>query len=103
MGDFTSTIRKEVARKNYILSRHARTQKGWRKIRDKEIVETILKGEVVEKNPRAVPHPKALFMHPTRSGEPLYVACAYDGERARIITVHWFDPKKWINPRTRRK
>lgn len=103
MGDFTSTIRKEVAQNNYILSRHARIRKGQRKILDREIVETILNGEVIEENPQAVPHPKALFMHQIRSDEPLYVVCAYDGEQARIITVHERDPKKWVDPRTRRK
>ena len=42
------------------------------------------------------------FAHRVRAGEPLYVACGFDGYRAHIITVHWMDPEKWIDWRTRR-
>jgi hypothetical protein len=35
--------------------------------------------------------------------EPLYVSCAFDGQTAYIITVHWYDPSVWIDPWTRRK
>jgi hypothetical protein len=34
----------------------------------------------------------------------LYVAVGYDEEHdlAHIVTVHWQDPSKWIDDRTRR-
>jgi hypothetical protein len=35
--------------------------------------------------------------------EPLYVSCAFDGSYAYIITVHWYDPAKWVDPWTRKK
>ena len=103
MAEFTEIIRKEVARRNYRFSYHARINKASRRIRVKEVVETILKGQVIEENPKARPSPKCLFMHPVRSGEPLYVVCAHHGKTVKIITVHWRDPNKWIGWRTRRK
>jgi hypothetical protein len=36
-------------------------------------------------------------------GEPLYVSCAFDGNRAYIITVHRYDSERWLDPWTRRK
>jgi hypothetical protein len=30
--------------------------------------------------------------------EPLYVSCAFDGELAYIVTVHWYDASMWVDP-----
>lgn len=103
MEGFIEKIRKQVSQNNYKMSYHARINKGHRKIKDSEIIETILKGEVIEKNPNARPHPKCLFMLPIRGNQPLYVVCADTGQNARIITVHWHDPNKWIDWKTRRQ
>ena len=105
MPDFTDLIRQEVSRNNYVISHHARQRKNERGMTYREITETILRGEIIEQHPHADPHPKCLFMHPVRPGEPLYVACGYNArqKRAMIITVHWFDPEKWIDWRTRRR
>lgn len=102
MLDYTDAIRQAIARNDYLITHHARQQKGRRKITDQEIIRTVLNGEVIEQNPQAKPHPKCLFMHPVRPDEPLYVACGYDGRRAHVITVHWRDPDKWTDWRTRR-
>mgnify|MGYP001573499392 FL=1 len=37
-----------------------------------------------------------------RNNEPLYAVVAVN-ELAHIITVHWIDPKKWLDPKTRRE
>ena len=95
-------IREAVSQGNYLITRHARMRKGLRKVLDREIVQTVVQGEVVEEYPQARPFPKCLFMYPVRPGEPLYVSCAFDGVQAHIITVHWFDPDRWIDWRTRR-
>jgi len=36
--------------------------------------------------------------------KPLYVSVAFNqsSHLLYIITVHWFDPKKWVDPWTRR-
>ena len=103
MPDFIDEIRKAILRNDYIISRHARARKNQRGITYKEIIQAILQGEVVEQSPNASPYPKCLFMHPVRLDEPLYVACGYNASQMNtvIITVHWFDPEKWTDWRTR--
>lgn len=105
MPDFTDHIRQAVANNDYVLTYHARTRKSERGIEEREIIETILHGEVVERYPHDQPCPKCLFMYPVRPGEPLYISCAYDqaGQVAVIVTVHWFDPEYWLDWRTRRR
>lgn len=102
MLDFTDDIRQAIARNDYIITHHARQQKGRRKVSDREIIRTILEGEVIERSPWARPYPKCLFMHPVRTDEPLYVACGFDGHRVHVITIHWLDPDKWTDWRTRK-
>ena len=43
------------------------------------------------------------LMQMVREKEPLYVSLGFTGEWVIIITVHWYDPRKWIDPCTRRK
>jgi len=102
VADFIDRIRQEVTRNNYVITHHARQRKGERQVGYQEIMATILHGEVIERHPHATPYPKCLFMYLVRPNDPLYVSCGFDGQRAYIITVHWFDPEKWIDRRTRR-
>jgi len=67
-----------------------------------DVCKVILKGIVIEKYPEAYPYPSCLFMDFVE-GEPLYVVCSWDGEKAYLITVHWLDPRKWVTPWTRRR
>ena len=103
MDDFTDHIRKQVTRSNYVISHHAIVRMGLRQVLEDEVVQTVLNGKVIERNPNSRPFPQCLFMYPVRPTEPLYVACGYGRGRAHIITVHWFDPDKWIDWRTRRR
>lgn len=97
-----ATIRGAVGRGQYLLSLHARQRKGERQVTDDELKLVILEGDVIEEYPQAKPYPKCLLMKHIR-GEPLYVSCSFNGEKARIITTHWYDPEKWLDPWTRRK
>lgn len=75
---------------------------GRRKVSDLDVKRVVESGDVIERDLGAKPFPKALFMAEVRSA-PLYVACAYDGASAYIITVYWYDASKWVDPWTRRK
>jgi len=86
----------------YFLTTHAKQRMGQREVTDAEMIQVVLEGEVIEESIDAKPFPKALFMKQVHS-EPLYVSCAFDGEYAYVVTVHWYDPNLWIDPRTRRK
>jgi Domain of unknown function (DUF4258) len=65
------------------------------------IKRVVASGDVIENYPDNLPHPKILLMKHIRE-EPLYVSCAFDGRYAYIVTVHWYDPTRWIDPWTRR-
>lgn len=96
------SLRKAVSENRYFISLHAKSRMGERKVSDADVKRVIETGDVAERHDAARPFAKVLFMKQIR-GEPLYVSCAFDGTDAHIITVHWYDPSKWIDPWTRRK
>lgn len=98
-----ATIRKAFKAKRYRIRYHARQRAIERQIRTADIQSVILTGEIVEQYPAAKPYPKCLMMAVIR-GEAIYVSLAYDRRKdyIHIITVHGYDPAKWIDPWTRR-
>jgi len=74
---------------------------GLRKVSHEDIKKVIAGGDVIEEYADNLPDPKILLMTHIRE-EPLYVSCAFDGRYAYIVTVHWYDPTRWIDPWTRR-
>ncbi len=96
-------IRKAVQAGRMIIRRHARRRKAQRKIYHWEIKNVLLHGQIIEESPKSKPFPKCLIMDFVRNHEPLYVSCSFDGSYVYIITVHWYDPQKWINPWTRKR
>ncbi|PIP19077.1 MAG: hypothetical protein COX41_04820 [Candidatus Omnitrophica bacterium CG23_combo_of_CG06-09_8_20_14_all_41_10] len=95
-------IRKKFNAGKYQITRHCPRRCDSRSISLKEIKEAINKGEVIETYPKDSPYSSCLIAGYVRQNEPLYVLCAL-GNIVHIITVHWLDPKKWLNPRTRRE
>ena len=85
------------------MRRHARQRKAQRKIYQWEIKKVLLEGQIIEQHPKAKPFPKCLILGFVRKDEPLYVSCGFDGGYLYIITVYWYDPRKWIDPWTRRR
>lgn len=74
---------------------------GLRKVSHQDIKYVVTEGDLVEEHAENRPDPKVLIMAHVR-GEPLYVSCAFDGRYAYIVTVHWYDPARWLDPWTRR-
>ncbi|MBI3666617.1 MAG: DUF4258 domain-containing protein [Acidobacteria bacterium] len=97
-----SELRKAVSENRYLIRLHAKSRMGERRVSDSDVKHVLASGDVIEQHLNARPYAKALFMAQVR-GEPLYVSCAFDGTNAQIITVHWYDPNRWINPWTRKK
>jgi len=95
-------LRQAVHENRYLITQHAQQRMGLRKITHADIKHVVGTGDVVEQYPDNRPDPKALFMAEV-DGEPLYVSCAFDGNYAYIITVHRYDPLRWVDPWTRRK
>lgn len=81
---------------------HARKRMGLRKITTEEIESVVMSGEVIEDYPNDKPYPSCLIMGKIRDGFPLYVVCAL-GDKVYVITAHWLDPEKWLDPKTRRE
>ena len=97
-----AALRKAVRENRYLITQHAQQRMGLRKITHGDLKYVVSAGDVVEQHPDNQPDPKALFMADVR-GEPIYVSCAFDGSYAYIITVHRYDPSRWVDPWTRRK
>jgi Domain of unknown function (DUF4258) len=93
--------RRAVQENRYLITTHAMRRIGYRKVSHDDIKRVIAKGDVIEQHLDNVPDPKLLLMAHIRD-EPLYVSCAFDGRYAYIVTVHWYDPARWIDPWTRR-
>lgn len=99
-----SDLRDAIRSQRYLLKYHARQRRKERSFSRQDIEAIVLDGDIVESSPEAEPFPKCLMMTHLR-GEPMYVSVAYnaDAHYAYIITVHDYDPAKWIDPWTRRR
>lgn len=86
----------------YRLTLHALQRMDQRGITLEELKEVIYHGEVIEEYPQDKPYPSCLILGQIRGGFPLYVVCGVE-KRVHIITVHWLDPVKWLDPKTRRE
>ncbi len=97
-------IRDAAERYQLQLRYHALVRAEERGIYFDDIRRVILEGDVIERYEDAFPYPKCLFLGYVNDTTPLYVAVGYDDEHnlAHIVTVHWQDPSKWIDDRTRR-
>jgi len=96
-----AALRTAVREDRYLITTHAAQRMGYRKVSHDDIKQVIANGGVVEEHPDNMPDPKILLMTHVRE-EPLYVSCAFNGRYAYIVTVHWYDPTRWIDPWTRK-
>jgi adenine deaminase len=98
-----SRIRQALSARRVLWTGHAKRRLRSRRIQRHEVFEVIEKGTILERYPNEKPYPKCLMMGMVRNQQPLYVSLAFDGHHIIIITVHWFDPARWIDPWTRRR
>ena len=96
-------IRRFVKSGKYEITLHALKRLDQRQILISEVKTAIMKGVIVESYPADRPYPSCLVMGKVRGGFPLYVVCAQGHDKVYIITVHWLDPAKWLDPTTRRE
>lgn len=95
-------IRQKFSEEKYRITGHCQRRCDSRGISLNEIKEAIAKGKLIETYPEDSPYPSCLILGYVRNDKPLYVLCAL-GEIVHIITVHWLDPVKWLDPKTRRE
>lgn len=95
-------IRQKIICAEYNITRHAQRRCDTRGISLDDIKHVISTGEIIENYPADKPYPSCLILGYVRRHQPLYVLCAL-GEIVHIITVHWLDSDKWLDPKTRRE
>lgn len=102
ISEMLEIIRKKFLNKEYKITKHAQKRCDTRGISLEEIKQVITTGEIIETYPGDKPYPSCLILGYVRKSQPLYVLCALS-EVVHIITVHWLDPAKWLDPKTRRE
>ena len=95
-------IQEKVLKGDFKITRHAQRRCDTREISLEEIKHCISTGEITEHYPNDKPYPSCLILGYVKHHRPLYVLCAL-GDIVHIITVHWLDPSKWLDPKTRRE
>lgn len=86
----------------YKLTLHIQERMDQRGITLAELKDVIYYGEIIEEYTHDKPFPSCLIMGQIRGGFPLYAVVAVEKE-VHFITVHWMDPAKWLDPKTRRE
>ena len=75
------------------------------RIREQEVFEAIMNGEIIEEYVNDKPYPSMLIYGRAQSERPLHIVCAYleDDDLAIVITAYQPDPKLWIDYRRRKR
>lgn len=90
-------IRELVRKKRYRFSGHAMQRKSLRKIRDKEVEEAILSGNVIDEKLDDKPYPSCLIQGASKEGKLInsVIALNEKDELVIIITVYEFEADEW--------
>lgn len=98
-------IKSSISKKRYNISLHARYEMSPKEddISEKELIESILNGEIIEDYPNDKPFPSCLIFGKTEEGRPIHAVCAYskDDNITIIITTYEPDINRWIDYRYR--
>ena len=96
------SIREAVVGRRWAISRHARERAGKRRIGDAVLVNSLLRGEVLERYPEDPRGPSALILGYTEEGRPIHTICAFDPSGTLLmITAYEPLPPRWTDERTR--
>ena len=100
-------IRGCMSKKRYNITTHARREMSPKEddISERELVEAILDGGIIEDYPNDNPFPSCLIFGRTERGRPIHAVCAYSKENDIVIIVTTYEPaiNKWIDYRYRRR
>ena len=100
-------IKRCISKKRYNITSHARREMSPKEddISEKELVEAISKGGIIEEYPNDKPFPSCLIFGRTERGRSVHVVCAYSKEDDIVIIITTYEPaiNKWIDYRYRRR
>lgn len=91
-------IRKKIIKGEFDLSEHAHKERQLEEISVKEIVETILKGDIIEEYPNDQRGPSCLI-----GNKNLHVVCGFRDEKVLIVTNYRPERPIWVDYKNRTK
>ena len=94
-------LRKLVKEGRWRMTLHALKRCDQRRVSINDVMRLLLDGTLVEDYPDDRPFPSCLLRCELEQGH-LYGVCAVGDGLVHVITVHWLDPDKWLDPDTRR-
>ncbi|MEW6620071.1 MAG: DUF4258 domain-containing protein [bacterium] len=95
-----------INNKDFYITYHAFLMMNEREIKRFELIRSLYKGEIIERNPESKPYPSFLVLGWLESGDPLHIKCSHSpiGKRLRIVTVYVPSDEKWEKDyKTRKK
>jgi hypothetical protein len=93
-----------IKTQSIIWRNHALIRMRQRNISVTDILNCIMKGQIIEPYPNSMPFPCALVMGPNVKGTPIHVVCASGQEQIWMITAYYPDPNEWMDDlKTRRE
>ena len=97
-------IQDAVRNGRYRVTNHAREEARDDRITVRELVDSVLSGEIIEEYLDDRPHPSCLIYGRTSEAEPVHGVWAYDAEMslAILVTIYRPDPAPWIDWQIRR-
>ena len=103
-----SKIKKCFKENKVLYTSHAKKEmieEEFGNIKEQEVFEAIMSGEVIENYDAAKPYPSKLIYGKSNQGKPLHVVCAYSEEdnMSIIVTVYQPNPDLWYEYRRRKK
>ena len=99
-------IKRAASKKCYNITLHAREEMSPKEddISERELIEAILNGKIVEEYSNDKPFPSCLIFGRTKEGRPIHAVCAYSKEDNITIIITTYEPSinMWIDYRKRR-
>lgn len=96
-------LRKLIEEDNIYLTRHMFDRLGERGIDYDDVINSILRGEIIEQYPSDYPYPSCLVLGAANDSEYLHTVVGTDGEYLWIITAYYPDNDKWESDLKTRK
>ena len=98
------TLREYFSNDTIVISEHAQNRCRERGIKQKDIRNCIMTGEIIEQYPDDFPFPSCLIFGYTVNNKIIHVVASDEGTMSRIITAYYPDTLKFEDDlRTRRE
>lgn len=104
--DWIAIIRECFVRNAVLYTSHSRNEmlrEEFGEIVEREVVEAVMAGEIIEEYPDDTPYQSVLMFGKTHANRPIHMVCAYapDEQLVIVITVYHPDPRRWDDYRRR--